>query len=52
MIKPYDNGGLEIVVDSGTQKFLINDTTLRSFLPPQVCIMTPNYVIHVNVRFS
>ena len=29
MIKPYDNGGLEIVVDSGTQKFLINDTTMR-----------------------
>ena len=36
MIKPYENGGLASVVDSLTQKVLISDTTLRSFIPPQV----------------
>ena len=28
MIKPYDNGGLESVINSATHKFLISDTTL------------------------
>ena len=51
-IKLSENGGLEIVVDSVTQNLLINDTTLRSFLPPKVCIMTSNYVIYVDVSFS
>ena len=41
MIKPYDNGGLESVFDSVPQKALISDTTLRSFIPPQVRKMTP-----------
>ena len=41
MIKPSDNGVLEIVVDSETQKVLISDTTLRLFIPTQVCKMTP-----------
>ena len=36
MIKPYDNGGLESVVYSVTHKLLISDTTLRSFMLPQV----------------
>ena len=40
MIKPYDNGGLESVFDSVPQKALISDTTLRSFIPPQVRKMT------------
>ena len=34
MIKPSYNGGLEIVADSVTQKLLISDTTLMSFMPP------------------
>ena len=33
MIKPYDNCGLVSVVDYVTQKVLISDTTLRSFIP-------------------
>ena len=41
MVKPYDNGGLESVVDYVTQKVLIRYTTLRSFIPPQVNKMTP-----------
>ena len=41
MIKPYHNGGLESVVDSVTNKFLIIDTELRLFIPPQVCKMAP-----------
>ena len=41
MIKPFENGGLDSVVDSVTQKLIISDTTLRSFIPPQVCEMTP-----------
>ena len=41
MIKPYDNGGLEIIVDSVTQKVLISDTALRSLIPTQCCKMTP-----------
>ena len=34
MIIPSKNGGLTIVVDSATQKVLISDTTLRSFILP------------------
>ena len=41
MIKPFDNGGLDILLDSVTHKLLISDTTLRSFIPPQVRKMTP-----------
>ena len=41
MIKPSDNGGLESVVDSVTHKLLIIDTTIGSFIPPQVWKMTP-----------
>ena len=40
MIKPYDNGGLYSVFDSLTHKFLISDTTLTLFIPPQVSTMT------------
>ena len=40
MIKPPDNGMLESVVNSVTHKVLISDTTLRSFIPPQVLKMT------------
>ena len=41
MIKQSDNGGLWSGVDSVIQKFLIKDTTLRSFIPPQFRKMTP-----------
>ena len=41
MIKPYDNGGSESVVDSVTQKLLISATTLRQFILLQVSKMTP-----------
>ena len=41
MIKLYDNGGLDNVVDSVTHKVLISDTTLRSFISPQVLKITP-----------
>ena len=41
MIKIYDNGWLESVVDSVTHKLLISDTTLRSFISTQVRRMTP-----------
>ena len=34
MIKPFENGELSSVVDYVTQKVLISDTTLRSFIPP------------------
>ena len=40
MIKPYGNGGLEGVVYSVTQKVLISDTPLMSFIPPKFCKMT------------
>ena len=40
-IKPFDNGRLASVIDSMTQKLLISDTELRSFIPPQVCKTTP-----------
>ena len=35
------NSGLERVFDSVTQNLLISDTTLKSFIPPQVRKMTP-----------
>ena len=41
MMKPYVNDGLASVVDYVIQKLLINHTTLRSFIPPQVRKMTP-----------
>ena len=41
MIKPFDNGGLESIVDSVIQKSLMSDTTLRSFIPPQFLKMNP-----------
>ena len=41
IIKPFENGGLVSVVYSMTQKVLISYTTLRSFILPQVCKMTP-----------
>ena len=40
MIKLYDYCGWASVVDSVTHKLLISDTTLRSFIPPQVCEIT------------
>ena len=42
MIKPFGNGGLESVFYSVTQKVLIIDTTLASFITPQVSKMNPN----------
>ena len=44
MIKPSENGGLESVVNSVKQRFLIIDRTLRLFIPPQVC--KPNPILH------
>ena len=41
MIKPAYNGGFSSVVDSVTHIVLISDTTLRSFVSPQVLKMTP-----------
>ena len=41
MIKPFDNGGLYIVVYSVTHKILMSDTTSRSFIPPQAHKMIP-----------
>ena len=41
MIKSSDNGGLDIVFDLVTHKLIISDTTLSSFIPPQVCKRTP-----------
>ena len=41
MIKASDNYGLDSVVDSEANKFLISDTTLRSFIPPQVSKTNP-----------
>ena len=41
MIKPSKNYGLTSVVDFVTYKELINGTTLRSFITPQVRKMTP-----------
>ena len=41
MTKQSDNGGFPSIVDSVTQKVLISDKTLRTFIPPQVRKMTP-----------
>ena len=41
MIKSSENGGLPSVDNSVAQKIIIGDTTLRSFIPPQVRKMTP-----------
>ena len=41
MIKPFNNGGLASMVYSVTHKLLISDTTLKSFIPPQVRKMYP-----------
>ena len=41
IIKSSDNGVLESLVDSVTQKALISDTTLRSFILPQVRKINP-----------
>ena len=41
MIKTSYNGESESVADSVTQKVLISDTPLRSFIPPKVSEMTP-----------
>ena len=41
MIKLSENGELDIIVDSATHKVLIHDITLRLFIPPEVCKMTP-----------
>ena len=41
MIKQSCNGGLASIVDSVTQKVLISDTTLRSFISPQFRKLTP-----------
>ena len=41
MTKTVYNGGLTRVVDYVTQKVLISDTTLRSFILPQVPKSTP-----------
>ena len=51
MIKTFDNGELVSVADSMTRTVLISDTTLGSFIPPQVRKMTLNYVIFAEVRF-
>ena len=50
-IKPFENGGLAIIVDSVIHKVLIIDTKLRSFIPPQVHKMTPKYVRFVDAGF-
>ena len=41
VITPSDKYGLDIVIGSVAQKVLISDTTLRSFVSPQVLKMTP-----------
>ena len=51
IIKPYENGGLESVVDSVTQKVLISDTTLRFLYPHNFVQLIPNYVISMNEVF-
>ena len=40
-IKPSDIGGLEILVDSGTNKVRIIDITLGFLMPPRVCNNNP-----------
>ena len=39
IIKPSENGGLESVVDSATQKVLISDTRLRLFIPQKMTLI-------------
>ena len=41
MVKPYENSALKTIVYSVMQKSLIIDTSLRSFIPPQVWKITP-----------
>ena len=41
LIKPFQNFRLVVVFYSVKQKLLISDTTLRSFVPPQVRKITP-----------
>ena len=41
IIKPSENGGLNILVDSVIRKYLITDTTLRLFILPQVWKISP-----------
>ena len=41
MVKLYDIGDLGILVDSATNRVMISDTTLRSFILPQVWKITP-----------
>ena len=41
IIKPYENGEMDNVVDSVMHKVPINDTILRSFIPPHVRKITP-----------
>ena len=45
MIKPSNNCGFLIVVDPMTHKVLISDTTLGSFIPPQVRKMAPKLLL-------
>ena len=40
MIKQFEIGGLDSVVNSDIQKVLISDTTSRLFIPPQFHKMT------------
>ena len=41
MIKPYEIGGLASVIDYVTQKLMISDTKLRSFITPQISKINP-----------
>ena len=53
IIKPSENGEMDNVVDSVMHKVPINDTILRSFIPPQARKMTPRLChIHVDARFA
>ena len=45
-IKPNENCGLDIVVDSMTHKVLISDTKLVSFIPSQLRKRTPK-LLHI-----
>ena len=40
-IKVIKNSGLKSLIDYVTHILLISDTLLRSFIPPQVCKITP-----------
>ena len=52
MIKPFDNGLMESLVDSVTHKILISDTTLRSCITPQVRKKLLNYLIYMDVSLA